>query len=296
MQRPEAFGLGLQPIERPGRAQHGGVVAADRLPARERVEAALVHQAHVMADGGTGPLEPRPVVNRAFAHRRGEHRVDAGLRCWCGNVAGEAYAWQRRHVGDLFREIGKIHFDRAMLADLHEALMAVLVIDGAWHPDRLVRGAEMRVAADLHRDLAPQATEGDQVLSLSGFGQFPPDMELGRTLGRAPAAFDDQRRRSDVAGDMVQLGRDVARVEIDDDGLHLQHIGGAGLALFLDRAGDNINRSAFTVGPCGKGREFPWCAVVGRGPDIVRLAVLTLTLVDEAAERDQPLAPAEDRV
>lgn len=87
---------------------------------------------------------------------------------------------------------------------------------------------------------------------------------------------------------MVQLGRDVARVEIDDYGLHLQHVSGAGLALFLDRAGDDINRSAFTVGPCGKGREFPWCAVVGRDPDVVRLAVPALTLIDEAAERISP--------
>jgi hypothetical protein len=83
-----------------------------------------------------------------------------GFDARCGNVAGGAYAWQRRHVGDLFREIGKIHFDRAMLADLHEALMAVLVIDGARHPDRLVRRAEMRVAADLHRDLAAQGGRG----------------------------------------------------------------------------------------------------------------------------------------
>jgi hypothetical protein len=113
-----------------------------------------------------------------------------------GNVAGKAYAWQRRHVGDLFREIGKIHLYRAMLADLHEALMAVLVIDRARHPDRLVRRAEMRVATDLHRDLAAKAAEGEQVVALGRFGQFPPDMELGRTLGRPPTALDDQRRRA----------------------------------------------------------------------------------------------------
>ncbi|ODN68427.1 hypothetical protein A6302_04273 [Methylobrevis pamukkalensis] len=296
MQLPEAFGLGHQPIERPGRAQHGGVVAADRLPARERVEAALVHQAHVMADGGAGPLEPRPVVDRAFAHRRGEHRVDAGLRGRRGNVAGEAYAWQRWHLGDLFGEIRKIHLDRAMFADLHEALVAVLVIDGAGHPDRLVRRAEMRVAADLHGDLAAQAAEGGQVVALGGFGQLPPDMELRRALGRAPAAFDDERRCAEVAGDMVQLGRDVACVEIDDDGLHLQHVGGACLTLLLDRAGDDIDRRPLAVRPRGESRELAGCGAVGRDPDVVRLAVPALTLVNEAAERDQPLAPAEHGV
>ena len=40
---------------------------------------------------------------------------------------------------------------------------------------------------------------------------------------------------------MGELGRDVAGVEIDDDGLHLQHVGGAGLALLGDRAGDDID-------------------------------------------------------
>src|SRR5690606_12533152 len=58
MQRPEPFGLGLQPIERPGRTQHGGVVATDRLPALERVEAAFVDEADVMTDGGAGALKP----------------------------------------------------------------------------------------------------------------------------------------------------------------------------------------------------------------------------------------------
>ena len=215
-----------------------------------------MHQANVMADGGAGSLEPGPVVYRAFAHRRCEHRVDAGLRGRRGSVAGEAHAGQRRHLGDLFREIRKVHLDVAMFADLHEALMAMLVIDGARHPDRLVCRAEMRVAADLHGDLAAQPAEGGQILALGRFGQFPPDMELGRTLGRAPAAFDDERGRAEVAGDMVQLRRDVARVEIDDDGLHLQHVGRAGLALFLDRAGDDIDRRPLTVRPCGEGREF----------------------------------------
>ena len=168
----------------------------------------------------------------------------------------------------------------AMLADLHEALMAVLVIDGAGHPDRLVRRAEMRVAADLHRDLAAQAAEACQVVALGGFGQLPPDMELGRALGRAPAAFDDQRRRAEVADDMVELGRDVARVEIDDDGLHLQHVGGAGLALFRDRAGDDIDRRALARWPRRRrSRAFParcrrprsrCCAACRPGPDPCR--------------------------
>ena len=37
----------------------------------------------------------------------------------------------------------------------------------------------MRVAADLHGNLAAQAAEGDEIPALGGLGQFPPDMELG---------------------------------------------------------------------------------------------------------------------
>jgi hypothetical protein len=82
---------------------------------------------------------------------------------------------------------------------------------------------------------------------------------------------------------MVQLGRDVACVEIDDDGLHLQHIGGAGLTLLLDRAGDDIDGGALAVRPRGEGRELSRRGPIGRDPDVVRLAVPALTLVDEAA-------------
>ena len=93
-----------------------------------------------------------------------------------------------------------------------------------------------------------------------------------------PTAFDDERGRAEVAGDMVQLGRDVARIEIDDDGLHLQHVGGAGLTLLLDRAGDDIDRRPLAVRPRGEGRELVGRGGVGRDPDVVRLAVPALTL------------------
>ena len=70
-----------------------------------------------------------------------------------------AHAGKRRHGGHALGEVGKIHLDRVVLADLHEPLEAALVIDGAGHPDRLVGRAEMRVAADLHGDVAAQAAE-----------------------------------------------------------------------------------------------------------------------------------------
>ena len=95
---------------------------------------------------------------------------------------------------------------------------------------------------------------------------------------------------------MIELGRDVARIEIDDDGLHLQHIGGAGLSLLRDRAGDDIDRRPLALRPRGEGRELVGRGGVGLDPDVVRSAVLALTLVDEATDRDQPLALAEHDV
>ena len=88
----------------------------------------------------------------------------------------------------------------------------------------------MRVAADLQRDLAAQLAEPGEIRALRGLGQLPPDMELGRALGRAPAALDDQGRSAEVVDEMIELGRDVAGVEIDHEALHLQDVRGAGLA------------------------------------------------------------------
>ena len=64
----------------------------------------------------------------------------------------------------------------------------------------------MRVAADLDRDLAAQAAERGEVLALGGLGELPPDMQLGRALGRAAAALDDQGGRAEVADEVVELG------------------------------------------------------------------------------------------
>jgi hypothetical protein len=50
-------------------------------------------------------------------------------------------------------------------------------------------------------------------------------MQLDRALGRAAAALDDERRPAEMSDQMVELGGDVAGVEIDDDRLHLQDVG-----------------------------------------------------------------------
>ena len=74
-------------------------------------------------------------------------------------------------------------------------LEAVLVIDRAGHPDRLMRRAEMRIAADLRGNVAAQTADAGDVVTLGGFVQLPPDMGLALALGRRPAAFHHHGRR-----------------------------------------------------------------------------------------------------
>jgi hypothetical protein len=70
----------------------------------------------------------------------------------------------------------------------------------------------MHVAADLERDHTPQWAEPREVRTRGGLGQFPPDVELGRTVRRAATALDDQRRPAEMVDEVVELGRDVTRV------------------------------------------------------------------------------------
>ena len=121
-------------------------------------------------------------------------------------------------------------------------------------------------------------------------------MELGGALGRPAAAFDGERRRAEVADEMCELGRNVARVEIDNQGLHLQDLVGACLAVLGDRAGDDIESRTLAPRPGGEGFQLVEGRGVGFDPDVVGFAVPALALVDEAANRDQALAIAEDHI
>ena len=98
--------------------------------------------AAVLATAALLPLVGGCVI---YSNEGGERKVNI-------NSASQAAAQT-----EALEAVRKVDFDVALFADLHEALVAVLVIDSAGHPDRLVCRAEMRVAADLHRDLAPQA-------------------------------------------------------------------------------------------------------------------------------------------
>ena len=57
---------------------------------------------------------------------------------------------------------------RGVVPDVHQSTEAAFMIDAAGNTDRLVCRAEMRVAADLHRDGVTQITEPDDVLALGG--------------------------------------------------------------------------------------------------------------------------------
>src|SRR5690606_10817289 len=97
----------------------------------------------------------------------------------CGEVRLERDTGRRRHVGDSLDEFLEIALEVCIqLDDPHLRLEAVLVIDGAGHPDRLVCRAEMPVATDLCGDVTAQAADAGDVITLGGLGQLPPDMDL----------------------------------------------------------------------------------------------------------------------
>ena len=119
----------LQPLQRPARAQHGGVVLADGLPALVAAHAAVMHHADVVADRGARALEAGPVIFAAFAHRR---RQDIGDRrlCRSRDPARMPTPGKRRHGVDQLGEVAQIDLDpRTVVADRDQPLEAALVID-----------------------------------------------------------------------------------------------------------------------------------------------------------------------
>ena len=89
----------------------------------------------------------------------------------------------------------------------------------------------MGIATNLYGDVAPQTAQGDEVLALHRLCQFPPHMKLGRPFRRAAATFNHEGGRSEVAGNMLELGGNVASIKVNNNGLHLQNICGTGLSL-----------------------------------------------------------------
>ena len=169
-------------------------------------------------------------------------------------------------------------------------------MDRPGHPDRLVSGAEAVVTADLQRHRRPQLAEPGQVLALGRFCQLPPQVQLGLPILGDPAALDDQRRRAEVADQVVALGGDVALVEIDDQRLHLPDMLGAGLAVVSDRAGDHIDRTADRSGGLCRGGHDLGRPRVCRDPAQVVRRPRRHALLGQAAQRDQAVAPGKDHV
>ena len=95
---------------------------------------------------------------------------------------------------------------------------------------------------------------------------------------------------------MVELGGDVAGVQVDHHRLHLPDVGGLGAPVPGHRAGDDVERRPFPRGPGGEVERLVPHRIVGLDPDVVRAAGEALALIDEAAERDPALAVGEDDV
>ena len=230
----------------------------------------------------------------ALAHRRDQHIVHRGL-VGMRELGLQGHARRGRHVGDRLDELRQIALAVGVqLDDPNLRLEAVLVVHRARHPDRLVRRAEMHVAADLGGNVTAQTADTTDVVALGRLGQRPPDMGLALALGRHAAALHHHGRRAEMALQMGALGRDVAGVEIDHHGLHPQDLGGLGLPGRGDGAGDHVDRRALPRGPCGEGRHLLGRGLIRLDPDVVRAAIDALALVDETADRDQTVAVSEN--
>ena len=93
------------------------------------------------------------------------------------------------------------------------------MVDGARDTDRLVRRTEMGVAGHLGSDGTAQSADLLDVGIGRRLREFPPDMELVRTLRCSPAAFHDQSGVAQMPGQVGKLGTDIAGVDVDDDRL-----------------------------------------------------------------------------
>src|SRR5690606_2924269 len=223
-----------------------------------------------------------------------QHIGDRGL-ARRGKVRLERDAGRGRHVGYRLDELFEIALDgRVQLDNLDPRLETVLVIDRACDADRLMGRAEVRVTTDLGGNIAAQTTDARDVFALGRFGQLPPDMSLVLAFRRYAAAFHHHGGGSKMTFEMGAPGGNVASVDIDHHRLHWQDISGRGLSLGGNRAGDDIDGGPLVTGPVGKGRHLVGNRMIGVDPDVVWAAIEPLTLVDEAAHRDQAFAVAKD--
>ena len=113
MDGPEPLGLAAEPLHGPLRAQHGGVVAANTLPAFVLRHPPFMDHADEMPDGGAGTLETRPIVLRPLAHRYCQDLAYGGL-VRVAEIRLQGDARRGRHVGDRLDELAQIAFQRGV--------------------------------------------------------------------------------------------------------------------------------------------------------------------------------------
>ena len=263
MQRPDGVGLGLEPIFRPGRLETGLVIAADCLPAVVGRHAAIVDLSDEVADGGAGALEARPGIHGAGTDRRGEHGVET-RRLRLPGRCGSFLARHGRHHADGLGKGRKIDLaSRLVAANGDDAFHAALAIDGAGNTDRLMGRPEVWIAADLGRHVTAEMAQHGQMGPGYRLVEPPPSVQLCLPLGRATTAFHHHGGLAEIERKVDELGLDVAAVEIDQCGLHLLDMLGAGMAVLGDRAGDDVDGAALRRRPGGVGGEQIGSAGVG---------------------------------
>lgn len=193
-------------------------------------------------------------------------------------------------------ELGQIDLDRLMIDDPDLRSQAVLAMDGARNPHRLVRRTEAAVTTDLAGDLGAQAAKTGDIRTMRGLAQLPPQMQLLLTALGDATAFHRERGGTEMADEVIALGDNIALIKIDHEGLHLQHMPGAGFATLRHRAGDDIDGAADLGGSFGAGGNSRGRTRIGRQPAQITRRGRRHALLGQAAQGDQPLAPGEDDI
>ena len=191
---PEAFGFLAQPILRPGRGNAGRVVGGDFLPRLFPRHVAFAGTADPVTDHARQCVEPRSAIHAALADLPAEQLGHAAA-LGGGHVEVEpVLAFEGRHRDDCLDQLAKVAIARIVVQDLHQPPKTLFGVDRSRHADRLVRGPERRVAANLRGDHVPGATDRGDVVAFGGLGQTPVEVQLVLAFGGDTTRRDLQSR------------------------------------------------------------------------------------------------------
>jgi hypothetical protein len=148
---------------------------------------ALARAADPVADDPRQGIEPGGAVSTTLAHLLAEQLGDRTAPSLSAveveRRSDLRLAIDGRHRHDRGRELAQVMLGTGRRQDLHQPGGAGLGVHAAGDADRLVRGAERQVAADLAGDGMAQPADGSDVLTLGGLAELPVEVELALALG-----------------------------------------------------------------------------------------------------------------